>query len=148
MFVHVLRLHLTRVPSTATGLLAGLRDPLVATALTKLHRHPERAWTVAGLARAGAVSRSTLAARFKELVGRSPIDYLTRWRIELASLRLRRENDTVAAVARAVGYGSESAFSTAFKRITGLSPRQYRSRHRAEPNRTRRRGPAPEDVPG
>lgn len=64
-------------------------------------------------------------------VGRGPLDYLTRWRVELASRRLRQGSDTVAVIARAVGYGSESALSTAFKRVTGISPRDYRGGLRA-----------------
>ncbi|MDT0403395.1 MULTISPECIES: AraC family transcriptional regulator [Streptomyces] len=131
MLVHVLRLHLAREPHAVAGWLAGLADPVVATALTSMHTAPGRAWTVAGLARAGAVSRSTLAARFKDAVGQGPLDYLTGWRIELASARLREGTDTLATIARAVGYGSESALSTAFKRVTGSSPRAYRDRHRA-----------------
>ncbi|MEE3919348.1 helix-turn-helix transcriptional regulator [Micromonospora sp. BRA006-A] len=66
--------------------------------------------------------RSTLAARFKQVVGYGPLEYLTGWRIELAADRLRRPEDTIATIARAVGYGSESALSVAFKRVTGLRP--------------------------
>ncbi|MER5407601.1 AraC family transcriptional regulator [Streptomyces sp. NPDC002769] len=131
MLVHVLRLHLTREPGAASGWLAGLGDPVVAAALTSLHSRPEHPWTVAELARACAVSRSTLAARFKNTVGRGPLDYLTRWRVELASRHLRRGTDTVSAIARTVGYGSESALSTAFKRVNGVSPRDYRRTTRA-----------------
>jgi AraC-like DNA-binding protein len=127
MLIHLLRLHLaTTGPGAASGWLAGLADPVVAPALRAMHARPEHAWTVAELARAAAVSRSTLAARFKQAVGQGPLDYLTGWRIELAGARLRRGDGTVAAIARAVGYGSESALSTAFKRETGLSPRDYR----------------------
>lgn len=125
MLIHVLRLHLAR-SGAATGWLAGLADPVVATALRALHGRPDHAWTVAELAAAAAVSRSTLAARFKQVVGQGPLDYLTGWRIELAADRLRRGDETVAAIARAVGYGSESALSTAFKRVTGSSPRAFR----------------------
>ncbi|MGW0792719.1 AraC family transcriptional regulator [Streptomyces sp. NPDC002911] len=131
MFVHVLRLHLAHDPNAVSGWLAGLADPVVAAALTAIHGRPEQAWTVAELAQAASVSRSTLAARFKDTVGRGPLDYLTRWRVELASRHLRRDDGTVATIARAVGYGSESAFSTAFKRVTGVSPRDYRSGYRA-----------------
>lgn len=130
MLVHVLRLHLTRAPHAVPGWPAGLADPVVAEVLTAMHTAPERPWSVAELARAGAVSRSTLAARFKDTVGRGPLDYLTGWRIELASARLREGTDTLATIARAVGYGSESALSTAFKRVTGISPRAYRNRYR------------------
>jgi AraC-like DNA-binding protein len=123
MLIHVLRLHLP----AASGWLGGLADPVVAPALRALHADPARPWTVADLATVAAVSRSTLAARFKTVVGTGPLDYLTGWRIELAADRLRRDDGTVAAIAHAVGYGSESALSTAFKRITGLSPRAYRA---------------------
>ncbi|MFB8776436.1 AraC family transcriptional regulator [Streptomyces broussonetiae] len=126
MLVHVLRLHLAREPRTMSGWLAGLADPAVAAALTAMHGDPARPWTVADLARSGAVSRSTLAARFKETVGQGPLEYLTRWRIELAARRLRQGGDTVAAIAHDIGYGSESALSVAFKRVTGMSPRDYR----------------------
>jgi AraC-like DNA-binding protein len=126
MLIHVLRLYLAGRPSTGSGWLGGLGDPVVAAALASMHEEPARAWTVAELARRGAVSRSTLAARFKGAVGRGPLDYLTGWRIELASKRLLQGGESVAVIAGAVGYGSESALSTAFKRVTGLSPRDYR----------------------
>ncbi|MFF2102303.1 cupin domain-containing protein [Streptomyces sp. NPDC058202] len=129
MLVYVLRLQLAREPQSVSGWLAGLTDPAVAAALASLHEDPARPWTVAELARAGAVSRSTLAARFKQSVGQSPLEYLTQWRIQLASQKLRKGDDTVAAIARITGYGSESAMSTAFKRVTGVSPSAYRRRH-------------------
>ncbi|MGW6007826.1 AraC family transcriptional regulator [Streptomyces sp. NPDC055210] len=129
MFVHVLRLHLeraSRAPRAASGWLAGLADPVVATALTSLHRDPARTWTVAELADAAAVSRSTLAARFKSTVGQGPLEYLTRWRIELAAQQLREGSATLASIAHSVGYGSESALSVAFKRVLGMPPGDYR----------------------
>lgn len=131
MLVHVLRLHLAREPQTSFGWLAGLGEPAVRTALTSLHADPAHPWTVAELARAGAVSRSTLAARFKETVGLGPLEYLTRWRIQLAAQKLRKSDETLSAIARFTGYGSESAMSTAFKRVTGMSPSVYRRSHRA-----------------
>ncbi|WP_371786219.1 AraC family transcriptional regulator [Streptosporangium subroseum] len=127
MLIHVLRLHLAG-PGSASGWLAGLTDPVVAAALGAMHARPAHAWTVAQLAEVAAVSRSTLAARFKHAVGQGPLDYLTGWRIELAAERLRRGDETMAAIAREVGYGSESALSNAFKRVTGASPRDYRRR--------------------
>ncbi|MFL9659696.1 AraC family transcriptional regulator [Streptomyces sp. PB17] len=126
MLVHVLRLHLERAPHAVSGWLAGLADPVVATALTCLHRDPARSWTVADLAGTAAVSRSTLAARFKATVGQGPLEYLTRWRIELAARQLREGNATLASIAHSVGYGSESALSVAFKRVLGMPPGDYR----------------------
>ncbi|MFG3662301.1 AraC family transcriptional regulator [Streptomyces sp. NPDC047706] len=132
MLVHVLRLHLERAPQAVSGWLAGLADPVVAAALTSLHRDPARSWTVAELAGAAAVSRSTLAARFKATVGEGPLEYLTRWRIELAARQLREGSATLASIAHSVGYGSESALSVAFKRVLGMPPGDYR-RHPAMP---------------
>ncbi|GAA2705246.1 AraC family transcriptional regulator [Streptomyces violaceolatus] len=126
MLVHVLRLHLERAPHAVSGWLAGLADPVVATALTCLHRDPARSWTLADLADTAAVSRSTLAARFKATVGQGPLEYLTRWRIELAARQLREGNATLASIAHSVGYGSESALSVAFKRVLGMPPGDYR----------------------
>ncbi|GAA2215034.1 AraC family transcriptional regulator [Nonomuraea monospora] len=127
MLIHLLRLHLAGAgPEGGSGWLAGLADPVVAPALRAVHAEPARAWTVSELARVAAVSRSTLAARFKQVVGRGPLEYLTGWRIELAADRLRRGDETVAVIATQVGYGSVSALSNAFKRITGVSPRDYR----------------------
>ncbi|KAB1948578.1 AraC family transcriptional regulator [Micromonospora sp. ALFpr18c] len=131
LLIRVLRLHLARDPGATTGWLAGLADPVVAPALRALHARPAQPWTVDDLARAATVSRSTLAARFKRVVGVGPLEYLTNWRIELAADRIRRGSDTVASIAQAVGYGSESALSVAFKRTTGVSPRTYRQLVRA-----------------
>ncbi|SCG77398.1 AraC family transcriptional regulator [Micromonospora humi] len=126
MLVRILRLHLARGPERPAGWLAGLADPAVAGVLRAMHARPAHAWTVAELAGAVGLSRSTLASRFREIVGKGPLEYLTEWRIELAADRLRRGDDTLAVIARAVGYGSESALSVAFKRATGHSPGAYR----------------------
>lgn len=128
MLIQILRLHLTRGATLTSGWLAGTADPVIAVALRQLHRHPAHSWTVKKLAQAAGVSCSTLAARFKSTVGRGPLEYLTGWRIEVAAARLRRGDDTVATIAREVGYGSESAFSVAFKRAVGVSPGAYRRR--------------------
>ncbi|MBQ1026088.1 AraC family transcriptional regulator [Micromonospora sp. C95] len=128
MLIQMLRHHLAADARTTTGWLAGLGDPVVALALREMHQRPAHPWTVAELARAASVSRSTLAARFRTVVGRAPLEYLTGWRVELAADRLRRTDDTLARIAQLVGYGSESALSVAFKRITGHTPRAYRRR--------------------
>jgi AraC-like DNA-binding protein len=92
------------------------RDPLVGTALALIHDAPERAWTIASLARAVGTSRAHLARRFNDLVGEPPITYLTKWRLSLGADLLCQPEATVTNTARTVGYGSPFAFSTAFKR--------------------------------
>jgi AraC-like DNA-binding protein len=71
------------------------------------------------------MSRSNFALKFKETVGTSPMEYLTRWRMLVAGDRLTNSNDALSDIALSLGYESESAFSTAFKRVMGCSPRQY-----------------------
>jgi len=91
----------------------------------------------APLAERAGMSRSTFALKFKETVGKSPMDYLTRWRMLLAGDRLTTSSDPISVIALSLGYESESAFSTAFKRTMGCSPRQYsRGRTPASPSRS------------
>ena len=116
-----------RTASNDRGWLAGLSDPVVGRALGCMHREPEHPWTLKELARRAASSRSVLDARFRELLGRAPMSYLTAYRLQLASRRLRTTQDTMAEVANAVGYASEAAFSRAFKRHVGKSPSEWRS---------------------
>lgn len=113
------------------GWLAGLRDPLVCRVLGLLHRQPARAWTLETLAREAAVSRSVLAERFAHFVGQPPMQYLARWRMQVAARRLADGAVKVGAVGLEVGYDSEAAFSRAFKKAVGVSPAAWRVRQQA-----------------
>lgn len=126
MFIEVLRRHLEESGGERTGWLAGLRDPVVGVALAKIHERPDYDWSLASLAREVAASRSVLAERFTELVGLPVMQYLTRWRLQLAAGLLQRSDASVASVGRQVGYASEAAFSRAFKREVGTSPTAWR----------------------
>jgi AraC-like DNA-binding protein len=128
LFVQVLRT-LLAPRGIAPGWLGALSDRQVGAALTLLHEQPARRWTVADLAAAVSMSRSSFAMRFRTLVGLPPLDYLVRWRIQTAARALRLTDRTVAAIGADLGYTSESAFSNAFKRVLGQSPSRYRSVH-------------------
>jgi AraC-like DNA-binding protein len=95
------------------------------TVITAMHAEPGRKWTLEALARVAGMSRSRFAVRFKESVGEPAMDYLTRWRMMVASDRLASDGMSIAVVAPTVGYESESAFGAAFKRVIGTSPRQF-----------------------
>jgi AraC-like DNA-binding protein len=125
LFVEAVRRHLERLPSTEMGWLAGLRDPVVGRALGALHGEPRTAWTVEGLARVVGLSRTVFAERFTAMVGHPPMQYLTLWRMQLAS-RMLVDGGSVAEVAAAVGYESEPAFSRAFKKLVGTAPGTWR----------------------
>lgn len=126
LFVEVLRRHVDAMPSEETGWLAGLRDPAVGRALALLHGAPARAWTPEELGAATGLSRSAFHERFVQLIGQPPMQYLTRWRMQLASRRLRDTDAKHLQVALEVGYDSEAAFSRAFKREVGVSPAAWR----------------------
>jgi AraC-like DNA-binding protein len=127
MFVEVIRLHMDQLANNNTGWLAGLRDPIVGRALMLLHARPCHAWTVEELASEAGASRSSLADHFAHLVGCAPIQYLTKWRMQMAAKRLADPGAKIAVVAYEVGYESEAAFSRAFKKLVGRSPTQLRT---------------------
>ena len=125
VLLETLRLHLVTAPAIDAGWLAALADPVLAPAMARLHAAPARRWTVEQLARSVAVSRSVLDERFRQVLGRSPIRYLTDWRMHLAE-DLLAGGLSVAAAARRVGYDSEESFSRAFKRMHAVSPGAWR----------------------
>jgi AraC-like DNA-binding protein len=128
ILVEILRTRQWRPSEDDVGLLAGLADPVIAQALTALHRDVVHDWTVGELAKLSGVSRSAFAIRFRKIVGTAPIEYLLRWRLALAKDELKRGHRTIAEVAFAVGFQSSSAFSTAFTRAVGCSPTRFARR--------------------
>ncbi|MDY0747785.1 AraC family transcriptional regulator [Paucibacter sp. R3-3] len=107
------------------GLLKGLGDERLASALKQMHAHVAHPWTVAELANIAALSRSAFFDRFSRTVGVAPMEYLLSWRMALAKDLLGREGLAIAEVAERVGYASTSTFSTAFSRHFGQPPRQF-----------------------
>lgn len=122
LVIQAIRAWIERDPAAQTGWLGALQDRQIGRAIMLIHRDPARDWTVAALASEVAMSRSAFAARFTELVGESPMYYVTRWRMLLAETWLREDGATVGEIAGRLGYRSEAAFSRAFKRIWGLPP--------------------------
>jgi AraC-like DNA-binding protein len=129
LFVEAVRRCIDALPADRTGWLAGVRDRFVGPALSMLHAQPAHAWTVDELARSVGLSRSALAQRFTDLLGMPPIQYLARWRLQVAAQELLIGSKPLAAVAEQVGYDSEAAFSRAFKRELGQSPDTWRKSH-------------------
>jgi AraC-like DNA-binding protein len=127
VFVQALRAHVAARQAPTGAWLTALADRRIGAALTLMHERPARRWTVARLAAEVGMSRSSFAARFTELVGTPPLDYLLGWRMRTAGRELRLTDRTVAAVASEWGYDSESAFSNAFKRVMGSPPGRYRT---------------------
>jgi AraC-like DNA-binding protein len=125
MLVQALRLHLADGARGGVGWLFALADKQMCVAITCIHDDPGHPWTLKELAERVGMSRSIFALRFKETVGATPMEYLTRWRMMLAGDRLKNSDDSLSAIASSLGYESESAFGKAFRRVMGCSPRQY-----------------------
>lgn len=121
-----LRQYLTTLPPEQTGWFGSLADQRITQALRLIQQQPAKHWTLAELAQEVAMSRTRFAQQFKRLLGNTPTEYLTQWRMSLACSRLQSGQDTVLAIALDVGYQSESAFSRAFKKAMGMNPREWR----------------------
>ena len=135
MLVQALRLHLEEGLIGCVGWLSALRDKQMSAAIQSMHDDPAHRWTLQKLAERAGMSRSIFVLKFKQTVGSSPMEYLTRWRMLLAGDRLTNSGDPISIIAPSLGYESESAFSKAFKRVMGCSPRQYsRGRNPASPS--------------
>jgi len=133
LFIQVLRAHIASEPERNTpernrGWLRAVFDPQMGNALSAIHDSVNTPWTVESLAEAAGMSRSAFAARFKELLGQTPLEYVTEWRMQKAMQLLEQRDKKLIDVARSVGYESDAAFSKAFKRVVGANPGEYLKR--------------------
>jgi AraC family transcriptional regulator, alkane utilization regulator len=126
LFVEAVRRHASSLPEDRTGWLAGMRDRHVARVLALFHGSVARPWTIEELGREVGLSRSALVDRFTRLIGTTPMQYLTNWRMQLARQMLRNTNASLTRISYEVGYGSDAAFSRAFKKAFGTAPGKQR----------------------
>ena len=130
LVVQAIRSWLAGDVQSPTGWLRAIQDDRIGRALEAIHAAPGNEWSLDRLARAAAMSRSSFSARFSELVGESPMAYVTRWRMNIAESRLREHDITAAKLAGDLGYQSEAAFNRAFTRIIGRTPGSIRAERR------------------
>src|SRR5579863_8711523 len=128
LFIQVLRAYIATEPERKQGWLRAVFDPPIGTALTAFHDRVGAPWTVESLSEAAGMSRSAFALRFKDLLGQTPLEYVTEWRMQKAMQLLEQRDKKLVDVARLVGYESDAAFSRAFKRVVGASPVEYLKR--------------------
>ncbi|MDP0499329.1 MAG: AraC family transcriptional regulator [Verrucomicrobiota bacterium JB022] len=132
LFNYLLRAWLDRHTGSETGWAGALQDPQLVRVFTLLHTQWTRSWTLDELASESGFSRPTLARRFKQHTGDTPLHYLTTLRVQRAMHLLSNTLLPIGAVADQCGYSDAFVFSKAFKRLTGESPRDFRQRNLAE----------------
>jgi AraC-like DNA-binding protein len=122
LVIQAIRSWIAQDGAAATGWLGALRDHQIGRVIARIHREPERPWSLNSLAAEAVMSRSAFAARFADLVGETPMHYVTRWRMHTALTWLKEKDGAIGELSRTLGYESEAAFSRAFKRHVGMSP--------------------------
>ncbi|MEY8712735.1 AraC family transcriptional regulator [Mangrovibacter phragmitis] len=125
LFTQTIRAYLAHAPDSDEGWLKGFGDPRLVIVLSSIHSEPSRNWGLEELAKKAGMSRTSLAVRFRKMIGVPPLTYLTQWRMYLARRELRA-GASISEAAASVGYTSDSAFSNAFKRVMSVAPAQYR----------------------
>lgn len=130
MLLQVLRVWLGPEQIRYKGWLAALADHRLLRSMNAIHAQPNYSWSVAELAAEAGMSRTSFATHFENVVGQSPIRYLTYWRMLLAADLLINGDEKISTIAYSVGYQSEAAFSTAFKRLYNSAPSDYRVKKR------------------
>ena len=125
LFIHILRAYIQNNASDR-GFITALRDERISKVLNAIHTTPDKNWQLPSLAQIAGMSRTSFANRFKLLVGDTPHNYLTLWRILEAKELLVESSKTVGEIAQDVGYHSEAAFNRVFKKRVELTPLKYR----------------------
>jgi AraC-like DNA-binding protein len=127
LFIQAIRAHIASSSDICQqGWLRAIFDRQIGAALRSVHENVKSPWTVRSMAAAAGMSRSAFASRFKELLGQTPLEYVTDWRMQKAIQLLKDGDKKLLAISHSIGYESDAAFSKAFKRIVGVSPGEYR----------------------
>jgi AraC-like DNA-binding protein len=101
-------------------------DERLSRPLQAMHEDASRPWTVEDLAKLGHMSRASFARIFQQVLGQTPMQYLTDWRMTLARDLLLTDGLPLSQIAERVGYSSQYAFATAFRRRHGQPPGRWR----------------------
>ena len=78
------------------------------------------------------LSRTAYYEQLKELVGQSPKEFVSDFRMKKAIMFLENTNDTIAEIAAKTGFSDPVYFTRAFKQKTGFTPSKYREQHKKE----------------
>jgi len=127
LFIHTLRA-LIEKNKLKTGFMAAMQDQRISKVLKKIHTHPQNVWQLEKLAQIAGMSRTSFISKFKLLIGDTPFNYLTQWRLLQAKQLLAESNLSVGEIAEQVGYQSEAAFNRVFKKYIEQTPLKFRQK--------------------
>lgn len=111
----------------ADGETRSWTEKKVQALLAELSASGDPPWTLARMTGRCGIRRTRLNAVFKKLTGGTPMQYLSRLRIEKAKTLLRETEMRVIDIAFECGFGSSQYFANTFKRAAGMTPGAYRA---------------------
>lgn len=127
LVIQALRYWITHNAEAKQGWLFAMKDKRIGKSLSLIHSNPERQWTLESLGREIGMSRTAFASNFTALVGEPMLQYLTKWRMNLAVMRLKDGEKVTPELVEQLGYRSESAFRRTFKKVTGKNTSAFRT---------------------
>lgn len=104
----------------------GLSAKQLACAKDFLHEHQARPISLAELAAHVGLSRHHLTRAFTTSTGKPPFRYLAELRVERAIGLLVNSDQSIAAVAKACGFGDDGNMRRVMQQLLGVGPRQVR----------------------
>jgi LacI family transcriptional regulator len=120
------------VTRSSTDVLA-TDDGDISAAVQFIRTHACQGIKVEDVLRAMPLSRRVLESRFRQLLGRTPHQEITRIQIERVKELLTESGLSLSAIAHRAGYRHVEYMSVVFKRETGQPPSHYRARYQAKP---------------
>lgn len=126
LIISSIREYFSSPVSCRDNILLMLSDTRILRSLELMHKTPEFNWSLEKLAKEVGMSRTSFVEKFRNLVGSTPIEYLTDWRMSLAHSRLQNTSESLLSIALEIGYKSEASFSRTFKKVMGKNPGDVR----------------------
>ena len=94
-----------------------------------IHEHFNSKIGLEDIAEAGQVSKSTCIRLFHKYTGKSPIDFLNNYRLQMSAEKLVATSEQITEIAYACGFGQPSYFNRLFLKEYNMTPNQYRKLH-------------------
>lgn len=105
---------------------------IAVVAKTYIQKNYGKELTLPELADAVYTSPYHLCRLFKKETGRTPIQYLIEYRMDVAKHLLVTTDETLEQIAERIGYASATHFQNVFRKVAGMPPGRFRRLHKGE----------------